>query len=541
MAAIPAVCFAHGGAARCELSAETLESLAAPGGPAEACVFVVQKPGLLALKACAELVEDCGAMGRSRRELSRYLLGRARVPAVFGTYSAPGRLRQGVERFLARAGRAGERKPYLLGADTSVFQALWDAAGGTVAPGGTDGDAARRMLALLASVPVPDSLRDTFAGESAEAELVRRLIVQAARSDDPVLVLGETGTGKELVARAIHALHERRSPRRFVAINCGAIPDELLESELFGHTKGAFTGASADKRGMWEEADGGTLFLDEIGDLPLEQQAKILRALQLGEVRRVGATEPASFDVRVVAATNRDIPAMIDARLFREDLYQRLCGVVIRTPSLTAHPEEIPRLAGLFWQKIGGDEPLSASVLGELAARSWRGNIRELKKVLRHMKTLFGGRDLGPEHVRAVLDIREQALGGPAPARGGSGVGSFRAERLKTLSRASELLRACELAMQCIAASRRAPARTAGAELRVLAGDLERLCRKPLLFGSARTFKLVERAASALAAAAASPRRLNGANAAAVSGAVEAASAALFREAARAASSGRGR
>jgi transcriptional regulator with GAF, ATPase, and Fis domain len=209
---------------------------------------------------------------------------------------------------------------------------------------------------------------------------------KVAATDSTVLVTGETGTGKELIVRAIHAL-SRRKDTVLVKVNCAALPAGVIESELFGHEKGAFTGALTRKVGRFELAHGGTLFLDEVGDLPLELQAKLLRVLQEGEFERVGGTQTLTVDVRLIAATNRDLERAVSEGRFRADLYYRLNVFPIFLPPLRERPQDIPRLARhfamLYAAKMGKPVgPLSADVLDRLAAYAWPGNVRELQNVI---------------------------------------------------------------------------------------------------------------------------------------------------------------
>ncbi len=203
-----------------------------------------------------------------------------------------------------------------------------------------------------------------------------------------ILILGESGVGKELVARAIH-LNGCRASKPFVAVNCGAIPENLLESELFGHVRGAFTGATSDKSGLFEQADGGTLFLDEIGEMPLSLQVKLLRVLQEEEIRRVGALKPTAIDVRVVSATSRDLESDIGEGRFREDLYFRLNVFCLRIPPLRERVEDIPLLVEHFLESVpcaqGGGKPrIEPDVMRSLMAYNWPGNIRELENAIEH-------------------------------------------------------------------------------------------------------------------------------------------------------------
>jgi DNA-binding NtrC family response regulator len=223
-------------------------------------------------------------------------------------------------------------------------------------------------------------------GQSSALRQVLQLVGTVARSDSTVLLLGETGTGKELVAQAVHD-RSRRKNRTLVKLNCAAIPTGLLESELFGHERGAFTGAIAQKIGRLELADQGTLFLDEVGDIPLELQPKLLRVLQDGEFERLGSTRTKKVDVRLVAATNRDLERMIEERQFRSDLYYRLNVFPIRIPPLRERPEDIPLLVRYFSQKYARRmgkriETIPAAAMRKLTRWHWPGNVRELQNLV---------------------------------------------------------------------------------------------------------------------------------------------------------------
>jgi transcriptional regulator with GAF, ATPase, and Fis domain len=243
-------------------------------------------------------------------------------------------------------------------------------------------------------------------GRSPAMIAVFDLIERVAPSDVSVLIQGETGTGKELVARAVHDA-SRRAARPFVAVNCAAVPANLLESELFGHVRGAFTGAVADRAGHFRSADGGTLFLDEIGDMPLEMQAKLLRVLQEGEVRPVGGSKTHRVDVRVVAATHRDLKAMCAEGRFREDLLFRLDVVRLELPPLRDREGDVALLAGALVGKLAAElgvvtPELTPEALERLAAWRWPGNVRELENELRRAIALSGGR-IGPEDLSPGL------------------------------------------------------------------------------------------------------------------------------------------
>ena len=231
---------------------------------------------------------------------------------------------------------------------------------------------------------------DELVGASDAMREVHKRIGLAAASIAPVLVLGETGTGKELVARALHR-HSSRADRPFVAINCSAIPRDLLESELFGHVRGAFSGATADRPGCFRSADGGVLLLDEIGDMPLGVQAKILRVLQEGEVTPLGSHRPVPVDVRLVAATHRDLAAEVRAGQFREDLFYRLDVLSVQLPPLRERLSDILPLAEHFLRGAAGTGPakrLSADAAQALLRRRWQGNVRELRNLMQRCQAL---------------------------------------------------------------------------------------------------------------------------------------------------------
>lgn len=245
-----------------------------------------------------------------------------------------------------------------------------------------------------------------FIGSSGPTRALLGLVAKVAPSPLPVLITGETGTGKELVARGIHAA-SGRTP--FLAVNCAALPDHLLESELFGHERGAFTGADRAKPGLFEAADGGTLFLDEVAELPLLLQPKLLRALEEGEIRRVGSTRPSRVEVRVVAATNRDLEEEIGSGRFREDLFWRLNGLALHVPPLRERPADIPELVDHFLdrsaQNLGGGRPrtFTPEARSLLTAYPWPGNVRELRSAVERAATLAEsevmGVDVLPERI----------------------------------------------------------------------------------------------------------------------------------------------
>ena len=232
-------------------------------------------------------------------------------------------------------------------------------------------------------------------GNSSAMQKVVQTARQVAASDIPVLILGENGTGKELVAKAIHQNSKRRK-KHMVIMNCAGFAPTILEDELFGHVKGAFTGAATDREGRFEHADGGTLMLDEIGDMPAEMQAKLLRALENGEVVRLGSNEPIQVDVRIISATNRNLDEMVAEKQFRQDLYYRINGVTIRIPPLRERREDIPLLLHYFLQRSADEESkpiegIDPEAQKYLLSYSWPGNVRQLQKVVKQMVVLATG------------------------------------------------------------------------------------------------------------------------------------------------------
>ncbi len=271
-------------------------------------------------------------------------------------------------------------------------------------------------------------------GESVAMAAVRRQLERAARSPFSVLLLGESGVGKELAARGVHAAGPRRH-RRFVTVNAAALPDDLLEAELFGHVRGAFTGAVGDRAGVFEEADGGTLFLDEVGDLSARAQAKLLRVLQDGEVRRLGEVGSRRVDVRVIAATNVDLEEAVSAGRFRRDLYYRLAVLCVRIPPLRERRDDIPSLVTHLWsdcaRRVGTGARLHPAVVERLQAHSWPGNVRELQNVLAGLAVEAPRRGVVPV---SALDGWAHALGETARSRAARGIAAGDADSSATAS-----------------------------------------------------------------------------------------------------------
>jgi DNA-binding NtrC family response regulator len=238
-------------------------------------------------------------------------------------------------------------------------------------------------------------------GKSGAMQKILTTARQVASSDIPVLIMGESGTGKELIARAIH-YNSRRRKSRLVTLNCAGLSESILEDELFGHVRGAFTGAQSDREGRFEHADGGTLFMDEIGDMPAVMQAKLLRVLENGEVVRLGSNEPLKVDVRLISATNRKLDEMVAEKQFREDLFFRIKGVTFTLPPLRERREDIPLLMHYFLNEFGEKyhkevEGISPAAQQLLMSYSWPGNVRQLRTAVENMVVLSPGKILGPE------------------------------------------------------------------------------------------------------------------------------------------------
>jgi DNA-binding NtrC family response regulator len=262
----------------------------------------------------------------------------------------------------------------------------------------------RRELATLRARVHDDA---SLLGTSEAMARLRETIALAAPSKGRVLITGESGTGKELIARALHE-QSKRADRPFIKLNCAAIPTELIESELFGHERGAFTGAHQARKGKFELAHGGTLFLDEVGDMRIDVQAKLLRALQEGEIERVGGSRTIKVDVRVVAATNKDLEAAIEVGEFREDLYYRLNVVPIAAPPLRAHKADLPEMARAFVARVSADNDMRTKdvtdeALDELGRHDWPGNVRELRNACERLVILTPGGTIGGAEVKRLL------------------------------------------------------------------------------------------------------------------------------------------
>lgn len=362
----------------------------------------------------------------------------------------------------------------------------------------------RVLLELMDPCAIPEGLSLAYVGNSIEVQLVRQLILKAATTDNPVLILGDTGTGKGIIAREIHQYSKHRH-ERFMAVNCAAIPTELLELELFGAEKDAIQKGYPRKVGLWEEVKGGTLFLDEIGDLAMGHQAKILHALEEGIIRRIGGTEDIKVTARIVAATNRDLFSLVRAGRFRDDLYYRLRVFLIRAPSLRDNLTDIPKLTQFFWRKITGDarSTLPEEILSGLQSYGWPGNARELKTLLSSLFALFGKEDLRMEHLRAVQEFEGRlsihSMTQPSPEEE---IRLHRVKCLRHLRGVDEFLHAFRATLIPILEHIKTDGQALTSvqqSLRYQLNELELLCQHPLLFHSELAFSGVYRLKGKLA------------------------------------------
>lgn len=338
----------------------------------------------------------------------------------------------------------------------------------------------RREVESLRTSLGAGAVQDLVVSESKAMRDLLEVASRVARHSTTVLVTGESGTGKEVLARAIHRMSPR-SERSFTAINCAAIPEQLLESELFGHMRGAFTGATADRAGLFELAHEGTLLLDEIGDLPLDLQAKLLRVLEEGEIRRVGGREPKRVDVRVIAATAKPLEQAVERGEFRSDLFYRLNVVHLHIPPLRERPEDVPALLAHFArqaaQRLGHPVSVTPSALAALASHAWPGNVRELRNAVERAAVLGGDGPLDPKSFAIGNGHRN---GADAHANGGYGAsangsnGSNGTLDLKTQVEAVER-RAIQRALEASGGNRRQAASLLGISLRTLFYKMRRL------------------------------------------------------------------
>jgi transcriptional regulator with AAA-type ATPase domain len=462
-------------------------------------VYLVADETIAVLRRLVPKVNDRGRK-HPARPLSALLLGQPGIPLVQAAFKSVNSLSNSIHTVLQHAVRRRERKPYIIGVPRAVFERIAARAG--LEPDDVATVAAPDLDVLLSEpVDVPQELESVVVGESTEMHLVRQWIVRAAGHDHPIVILGESGTGKEVVARAVHNLNPSRKRYQFEPVNCGAIPEALFESQVFGYVPGAFTGAlRMGSVGMWRNAAGGTIFLDEIGDLAPGHQVKLLRVLQERKILPVGGKQEIPVDARVIAATNRDLQSMAESGEFRDDLYYRLGSMTITLPPLRDRPEDVPILAAHFWTEMAPlRPPLSEDVLKELRQYRWRGNARELRYVLVNLHTTFQKTVPTVDHVRAVVRHTTRTTGA-----GGNGAEQTirQVEYLRHLRRATGSIGACQRLVRSLDRRSLEPDRRTRllAEAGGCLSELQLLGTRPERFQNLATFEATHRLAGALAA-----------------------------------------
>lgn len=476
-------------------NASDLESVKFKALPA---AYLLSEKDLSLLRKFREAIVDRGHKHKAKG-LAKLVIGYEKIPLINGNFASTNQVQRSARTLLKHAKKENDLNAYFIGIEDWIFQQLLN-----IAREKTEKEDQRKKLQKLDHQPlftfsdipswlshelgmqcqVPDALVERYVGVTRDIVLVRQLIVLAAKIDNPVLILGDTGTGKEVVAREIHSNSDRKD-QAFISINCSGIPTSLFESELFGHVKGSFTGAIKDKKGLWRLAVEGTLFFDEIADLPPESQAKILRTLEDGYIRPIGGDEDFKVNARILAATNRDLFSMVQSGEFREDLYYRLRGFFIRTPSLRNNTENIPVLAQYLWGNITRvkDKILPNEVVKKLGEYRWPGNVRELKMVLQNLYGLFGTDNLHEDHLKAVFYMEGQKSLPP-------GIRTDLPACLKHLKQAQEVIRSIELRIRNFSAPRQA---TDAAEISFGLGmnELRTICQQPSLFHNDSSFSAV--------------------------------------------------
>jgi len=478
-------------------------------------VHVVRSDELDILRRRSPEATDLGRQKKGQH-LARFLVpkkgkkGLGMILLIQGGYKSPGRLRQGIKGLFPSLMKT--RSLFIIGTHGQLFDNLKmevqkksdkdepipDLHTDSVTTGsGLDEFEHDLLRHLKARYPnVPKDLEASYVGVSEAAQLVRYKILVAAETDVPVLIYGDTGTGKEVVARQIHQCDKRRRHHPFKAINCSAIPKELFELELFGCEKDVVQANYPQRIGLWEAAGRGTLFLDEIGDLNIDHQVKILRALEEGCIRRIGGTKDIPVHARIISATNRNLFQMSQAGNFREDLYYRLHGFPIHTPVLRDHPEDIPLIADHFWRKITGGRSsgLSPEVHKELCRYKWPGNSRELKRVLEHVYTLFRTDNPTRRNVQVVFRLAGRLSQENQHQVSGNEIALHRARCLVHLNWSYEVIHACHYKMKHELLKRLRKGESKDElleEFRFYHHDIDELCQKPLRFHNNQVFSAV--------------------------------------------------
>jgi transcriptional regulator with PAS, ATPase and Fis domain len=450
------------------------------------------------------IIHNCGDQprrGKHRQtiELSRCMLKKhPKIPLITAVYGKQGRTQQGIFRLLSRAGN--DRNLYLVAVDNEILRDLNRSVGEqkAIPPSQTY---------FLQNIKDDLNLANIYMGSEAAFVKVRKQILVAATNDLNVLILGESGTGKELVAREIHNRNERSQQKGlFMAVNCAAISPYLLEAEMFGVEAGAL-GKNPLKIGLWEQADKGTLFLDEIGNMSLDHQARILRAVQTKQIMRVGGIKYINVDVRLIAATNKDLLGMIARNEFMADLYSRLSCIVIYTPALRESQTVIASLAQKEWEKITGqnDNKLPREIIELLPKYTLLGNYRALQNALNRLNAYMHAEDLKKVNKRYFMDAMEnpgKLLGTHEVAKTSGGLAAYRTECLENLRQAARYIRQCKVSLRPLLRKNALDDKAVDRILSVLQNqhrELDALCMDPSVFFGHRTHTEVSQFAGRLA------------------------------------------
>ncbi|MCD6321542.1 MAG: sigma-54-dependent Fis family transcriptional regulator, partial [Clostridiales bacterium] len=462
-----------------------------------------------------DFVVDRGSK-ESRKDLTRHLVPKKKLekmPLLRTNYSSEGKATGGIKTLFMNIERREIVNTFIVGLKKEVFDKVWSNTEKenvkksslfipkpSYTPTGSaslDSTELRILRYLEGLYGASSELEEEeYIGGSDLARLTRALILAAAKSEAPVLILGDTGTGKEVVARAIHN-HSIYKDEKFTSVNCGAISKELLEYELYGGDKNITHSKQPLKEGLWEVTGKGTLFLDEIGDLSLKHQVKILHALENNIIRHVGGIKDIKVEARILAATNRNLFAMVQSKDFREDLYYRLRGSFIRTPTLKNHLEDVSALALFFWRKITKNTgtSLSFAVLEELSKYAWPGNVRELKMVLTHLYSLFKREDPSVTNLKDIFYLEGRVFqtseGLPVSI---DEVSLQSARCLQHLKRAHEVIHLCHYKFKGSMAEEiksGEPLSSIRESLLFLNHEIELLCNKPTLFHDKEIFSAV--------------------------------------------------
>ena len=501
-----------------EIVDETIRALTDSNDPA---VYLFANKQLEELRRFDHLIVD-RKQKNVHKGLAEYFLKQAtdKIQLLATTYSTAKKMFSGLRPLFKKTEAYKGNNIFFMGVDQEVFQAvLRDAAMKPVEEfrptlqedrtciieAKHEQDFGEREYGLLtylerryrAKPERTNAVKKHYVGNSRAVRITRMMILAAADTDVPVLIIGDTGTGKEVVARQIHEQSKRKN-ELFQPVNCGSIPRELLELELFGCEADTLQKGYPLKKGLWEKAGHGTLFLDEIGDMSLDHQVRILRALGEGTIRRVGGTKDIKVHARVLAATNRNLFSMVQAKTFREDLYYRLRGFFIRTPTLRNHPEDIPAIAQHLWQKITGKPQarLSAEILAGLGRYSWPGNVRELKMVLTNLYALFQSDNPSPANLQEIFHLEGQVNVTTDCTQEVSldEMQIQRAHCLRHLNRTYEVFHACRHKLRAQMDDEAEPGISTASlrdSLNFLHHEVEQLCAQPLYFHKNSVFSAV--------------------------------------------------